>query len=489
MYNERLDRLEKLYVEEFPVLVKEYYKEFSEKYTYRYKPLSSIDTGNGKVDLFTFIENYFKDNYKIPYKIDKHFELHSNCIFYAPTDEFGFSMSIKNADELPKVIKDECLNEYGFLNDFGIFAQSLYGTSNLSNIIKNKIKEDLELECELIKQRMKSKLKRFFIQGQVNWNWIVADQIYHYGIDKFPNCLDHEFSQLLYSAGFYEKYLSSLVGDYPVGGNYTIRSRYLDKKIKTLEDNFYSKLKAKKVTDYTYLDVIEKHLLNIRTNEIASTYITETENINNISIKAKCNILGEIPVLELRDYYNFINEKLDFEHIYFNYLKLQCVRPTIETDPFVFPINFKLDIKDVFNDETLIHEYLETYNEPENEIRKLFGLPKIGEGWISETNLFYEIKTHFSKHVVIHHGRPSWLGKQHLDIYIPKFNIGIEYQGDQHYYPIDFFGGEDSYVKNKARDENKKQLCIKNNCHLIYVNPGYTLDEVITRIEKIIGNN
>jgi hypothetical protein len=279
------------------------------------------------------------------------------------------------------------------------------------------------------------------------------------------------------------------VFDYPIGNNYTIRSRYLDKKIKKLEDDFYSKLIAKKVTDYTYLDVIEKHLLNIRTNEIASTYITETENINNISIKAKCNILGEIPVLELRDYYNFINEKLDFEHIYFNYLKLQCVRPTIETDPFVFPINFKLDIKDVFNDETLIHEYLETFNEPENEIRKMFGLPKIGEGWISETNLFYEIKTHFSNEAVIHHGRPSWLGKQHLDIYIPKFNIGIEYQGDQHYYPIDFFGGEDSYVKNKARDENKKQLCIKNNCHLIYVNPGYTLDEVITRIEKIIGNN
>ena len=38
MYNERLDRLEKLYVEEFPILVKEYYKEFAEKYNYRYKP-------------------------------------------------------------------------------------------------------------------------------------------------------------------------------------------------------------------------------------------------------------------------------------------------------------------------------------------------------------------------------------------------------------------------------------------------------------------
>jgi hypothetical protein len=67
---------------------------------------------------------------------------------------------------------------------------------------------------------------------------------------------------------------------------------------------------------------------------------------------------------------------------------------------------------------------------------------------------------------------------------MPKFNIGIEYQGDQHNYPIDFFGGEDSYIKNKARDETKKQLCQKNNCHLIYVNPGYSLDDVICQIEK-----
>jgi len=400
-------------------------------------------------------------------------------------------MSIKNADELPEKFKAECLNSYGKINDFGIFTQNLFGVAGLSAIVKKKIKEDLELECELIRQRMKSTLKRFFIQGQINWQWIVADQICHYGVDKFPNCLDHEFelleSLLEHHSSFDESYGS--VSDYPVGGNYYIESRYLDKKKKKLRNNFYAKLKYRKESDFSYLDVIEERLLSFKINEITNTYITVKDNINNISLKAKCYTLGEIPLLELKHNYNFIREKWDYEHVYFNYLKLKSTSSSIKTDPFVFPINFKLDIKDVFNDETLMHEYLETFNEPENEIRKLFGLPKIGEGWISETNLFYEIKTHFSNEVVIHHGRPSWLGKQHLDIYIPKFNIGIEYQGDQHYYPIDFFGGEDSYVKNKARDENKKQLCIKNNCHLIYVNPGYNLDEVITQIEKIIGNN
>ena len=68
--------------------------------------------------------------------------------------------------------------------------------------------------------------------------------------------------------------------------------------------------------------------------------------------------------------------------------------------PYQFPNIFKLDIKDVITDEKLIQEYLASYNEPENEIRAMFGLPKIGEGWISETNLFYEIKTHFYNEIV-----------------------------------------------------------------------------------------
>jgi prolyl-tRNA synthetase len=41
-------------------------------------------------------------------------------------------------------------------------------------------------------------------------------------------------------------------------------------------------------------------------------------------------------------------------------------------------------------------------------------------------------------------------------------------------------------IENIVRDETKKQLCLKNNCHLIYVNPGYILDDIISQIEKII---
>jgi hypothetical protein len=120
--------------------------------------------------------------------------------------------------------------------------------------------------------------------------------------------------------------------------------------------------------------------------------------------------------------------------------------------------------------------------------RESIGMPKVGEGWISETELFYEIKSAFSEFDVIHHGRPGWLGRQHFDIYIPELNIAIEYQGQQHYRPIDYFGGQEAFEQNKIRDKLKADKCKENNCTLIYVNEGYVLDTVVAQVKDKISN-
>lgn len=124
--------------------------------------------------------------------------------------------------------------------------------------------------------------------------------------------------------------------------------------------------------------------------------------------------------------------------------------------------------------------------ELENEYRTILGIPKIGEGWISETALFYDIKNNYPNIKFIHHGRPSWLGRQHLDIYIPKYNIGIEYQGEQHDRPIEYFGGAEGYNKQRERDIRKRNLCIENNCHIIYIYEGYNIECICNIIDKIV---
>jgi hypothetical protein len=120
--------------------------------------------------------------------------------------------------------------------------------------------------------------------------------------------------------------------------------------------------------------------------------------------------------------------------------------------------------------------------------RENIGMSKVGEGWISETELFYEIKSAFTEFDVIHHGRPEWLGRQHFDIYIPELNIAIEYQGQQHYKPIDYFGGQEAFEQNKIRDKIKFDKCSEYNCTLIYVDEGYQLDTVISKVRDKITN-
>ena len=40
--------------------------------------------------------------------------------------------------------------------------------------------------------------------------------------------------------------------------------------------------------------------------------------------------------------------------------------------------------------------------------------------------------------------------------------VGIEYQGQQHYEPAGYFGGEESFKQTQERDKRKKQLCDEN---------------------------
>ena len=154
-------------------------------------------------------------------------------------------------------------------------------------------------------------------------------------------------------------------------------------------------------------------------------------------------------------------------------------------------INFNnLDLTEFLIDKNLLSNYLDTYNAAENAIRKNRGLPMVGEGWISETKIFYLIKKHFGNQTsILHHGRPKWLGRQHFDIYLPEYNLAIEFQGEQHYQPIDFFGGKESFEKNKVRDERKKVLAKENNCHLICIDKNYIDTELIQEINLHLEKN
>ena len=134
----------------------------------------------------------------------------------------------------------------------------------------------------------------------------------------------------------------------------------------------------------------------------------------------------------------------------------------------------------------LTNEFKRIIRNSENAVRIERNLPRVGEGWINETNLFYKISNHYIYEKVVHHGKPHWLNRQHLDIYFPDKNIAIEYQGQQHLEPIEYFGGKESFIKQQQMDKKKKKLCKQNNCKLIYVFENYIFDDLINQIDKFL---
>ncbi|OJE17835.1 hypothetical protein A9490_13680 [Bacillus thuringiensis] len=61
--------------------------------------------------------------------------------------------------------------------------------------------------------------------------------------------------------------------------------------------------------------------------------------------------------------------------------------------------------------------------------------------------------------------------------------ILIEYQGEQHYIPIDFMGGEEGLEQRKVNDAIKKRYCKENNIALIEI-PYWEferIDEILTK--------
>lgn len=88
---------------------------------------------------------------------------------------------------------------------------------------------------------------------------------------------------------------------------------------------------------------------------------------------------------------------------------------------------------------------------------------------VSETKMLDFIKEIFPSHEIIYRHRPKWLNRMELDVFIPSLNLGFEYQGLQHFQPIDFFGGEQTFIEQVKRDKLKKELCLENEVLLIEV--------------------
>ena len=118
---------------------------------------------------------------------------------------------------------------------------------------------------------------------------------------------------------------------------------------------------------------------------------------------------------------------------------------------------------------------------------------------VYETKLFDSLNKDFPELEFIHsYKNKKILNRLELDIFSEKYKLAVEYQGDQHYRPLDIYGGESSFKKQKERDTLKKKICENNGILLLEFsyNKNEKQDNLITdyyelkmKIKKWLGNS
>lgn len=105
--------------------------------------------------------------------------------------------------------------------------------------------------------------------------------------------------------------------------------------------------------------------------------------------------------------------------------------------------------------------------------------------WKSEQLVYELTKKIFKNKSVIYQYRPYFLKTEHgqmsYDVFICGEDIAIEYQGKQHFEPVEIFGGEKSFKEQIKRDKLKKYLSDLNGIKLIYINYN---DKITTELIK-----
>lgn len=74
-----------------------------------------------------------------------------------------------------------------------------------------------------------------------------------------------------------------------------------------------------------------------------------------------------------------------------------------------------------------------------------------------------------------------------FDFYIPSINTLIEYDGEHHYKPVKYFGGDKAFHLRISYDNIKTEYCKTNNIPLVRVSYTMTTDEIRNLIVSLVS--
>lgn len=77
-------------------------------------------------------------------------------------------------------------------------------------------------------------------------------------------------------------------------------------------------------------------------------------------------------------------------------------------------------------------------------------------------------------------------GELSYDFYLPDDNLLIEYQGEQHYRPVEIFGGQEQFEIQQEHDRRKRQYANDNNIKLLEI-PYWDYENIEEILSRELG--
>lgn len=192
--------------------------------------------------------------------------------------------------------------------------------------------------------------------------------------------------------------------------------------------------------------------------------------VSGIPISSFCNESVELNAIKRYNNYEFVKDKLGFQSwdsmkIIVELNKFFPAKVLVDTDYYKSyrGVFWSSNRKDYYYVCEHFNEFSIKYKDLSLELKEKGLIPT---KWINEFNLYMLVKAHYKDAIYQYHA--NWLGRQSLDVFIPCKNLGIEYQGIQHYEAIDLFGGEKGYIDTQKRDQIKKNKCREQGVQLLY---------------------
>lgn len=317
--------------------------------------------------------------------------------------------------------------------------------------------------------------------GYVNIYYFKRECLAYYIINEFtnnadfkelmPNIFDDDINTINYHVKYKSSRLADIIFCYYILSNH--RDCCFDNGLygKNLKNDYIAGNAIYGIPSLDYFKGIEGDFSYIN---LTSQFYLEQEQINNFKeyVKVVYNNLGLEP-----NYNTFpisFTSQLIPADIFLNSLEKYLRQ---------FEWTFNYASKNIYDKSQNV---LLNFRDKKDEIiRKLIEKGEYKTKWKSEMELYQLILKYFKSAIYQYHSIE--LGHQSFDIFIPDLNIAIEYQGLQHYEPVELFGGIEGFNKRKALDKKKKQICKKNNIQLIEWK--YTIPVNDINLRKIMAEN